>query len=144
MRIPLLLYIAKNHWQKTLSNARENTLTTPDELPSPGISASPNRKVIDSRPRIVLLAAASNATVGREQRYLRPRIDNLSRFSGRLNGECMYLQSCSKASECGQMIIYRRLTVHQQWQKLVSLLSQSHNLLVVFDYCVKNWAELFF
>ena len=33
-------------------------------------------EVIDSRPRIVLLAAASNATVGREQRYLRPRIDN--------------------------------------------------------------------
>ena len=39
-------------------------------------------EVIDSRPRIVLLAAASNATVGREQRYHRPRIDNLSRFSG--------------------------------------------------------------
>lgn len=27
MRIPLLLYIAKNHWQKTLSNAHETTPT---------------------------------------------------------------------------------------------------------------------
>jgi len=83
MRIPLLLYIAKNHWQKTLSNARENTMTTPDELPSPGFLQA-LIEVIDSRPRIVLLAATSNATVGREQRYLRPRIDNLSRFSGSL------------------------------------------------------------
>ena len=57
-RIPLLLYIAKNHWQKTLSNARENTPTTPDELPSSGISASPNRSH--------RFAAASSATIGRE------------------------------------------------------------------------------
>ncbi|MBD9035690.1 MAG: hypothetical protein EGR33_04675, partial [Prevotella sp.] len=32
------------------------------------------------RPQIVLLAATSNATIGREQRYLRPRIDNLPSF----------------------------------------------------------------
>ena len=57
-RIPLLLVIAKNHWQKTLSNAQENTLTTPDELPSPGISASPNKSH--------RFAAANRATRGRE------------------------------------------------------------------------------
>gem|GEM_PF-2485313 len=41
-------------------------------------------EVIDLRPRIVQLAAASRAACGREQRYLRPRIDNLSSFLGSL------------------------------------------------------------
>ena len=58
MRIPILLYIAQNHWQKTLSNARENTLTTPNELQSFGTSASPNRSH--------RFAAANRATRGRE------------------------------------------------------------------------------
>ena len=62
-----------------LSNARENTPATPDELHfSECLQAL--IEVIDSRPQIVLLAAASNATIGREQRYLRPRIDNLPSF----------------------------------------------------------------
>ena len=34
--------------------------------------------VIDSRPRVALPSAASNVTFGREQRYLRPRVDNMS------------------------------------------------------------------
>ena len=48
-----------------LSNARENTPATPGELPSPGISASPNRSH--------RFAAANRATRGRESCYLRPR-----------------------------------------------------------------------
>ena len=49
-----------------LSNARENTPATPGELPSPGISASPNRSH--------RFAAANRATRGRESCYLRPRV----------------------------------------------------------------------
>ena len=33
--------------------------------------------VVDSRPLVMLPSAASNATFGREQRYQRPRIDDL-------------------------------------------------------------------
>ena len=34
--------------------------------------------VIYSRPRVALPSAASNVTFGREQRDLRPRVDNMS------------------------------------------------------------------
>ena len=37
-----------------------------------------NPYIIYSRPRAVLPSAASNVTFGREQRYLRPRADNMS------------------------------------------------------------------
>ena len=39
--------------------------------------------VVDSRPKVMLPSAASNATFGREQRYQRPRIDDLSGISRR-------------------------------------------------------------
>ena len=42
------------------------------------------------------------------------------------------------------MIIYRCLTIHQEGQDFVSLLSECHNLLAVFDYCIKDWAKFFF
>ena len=42
------------------------------------------------------------------------------------------------------MIIYRCLTIHYEGQQLVSLLSESHNLLAIFDYCIKDWAKFFF
>ena len=34
-------------------------------------------QVVDSRPKVMLPSSASNATSGREQRYQRPRIDDL-------------------------------------------------------------------
>ena len=40
--------------------------------------------VIYSRPRVALPSTASNVTFGREQRYLRPRVDNMSYFQDRL------------------------------------------------------------
>ena len=36
------------------------------------------------------------------------------------------------------MIIYRNLAIHQQWQQLVSLLSEIHNLLAVIYNGVKD------
>ena len=40
--------------------------------------------VVDSRPLVMLPSAVSNATFGREQRYQRPRIDDLLGISRRL------------------------------------------------------------
>ena len=107
MRIPLLLYIAKNHWQKTLSNARGNTPTTPNELPSSGISASPNRSH--------RFAAANRATRGREYCYRRPRVALPSAANRQFvhafqevlnNDEEMNLQWYGKTNKGGQMITY--------------------------------------
>ena len=49
-------------------------------LPPPQRSPFPEvpYKVIDSRPRVTLPAAASSATFGREQHEQRPRVDNFS------------------------------------------------------------------
>ncbi len=48
------------------------------------------KELIYSRPRVMLLAAAGSTARGREQHYLRPRVDNLlSRFSKLpSNGKC--------------------------------------------------------
>ena len=46
--------------------------------PRPNTFSRSALQVIDSRPRVTLLAAASSATFGREQHEQRPRVDNFS------------------------------------------------------------------
>ena len=58
--------------------AQNRAETFLDFSPAPTPFPEVPYKVIDSRPRVTLPAAASSATCGREQHEQRPRVDNFS------------------------------------------------------------------